>query len=77
MDQEFTVIVNALLAAAEKGANRPAVSDPYHSLSYGNLVRLAAVMKRKIETTTGAGHVGIMMPSSCAFAGTFYGALWA
>ncbi|MFH1418015.1 MAG: AMP-binding protein, partial [Planctomycetota bacterium] len=47
------------------------------SLSYGNLVRLAAVMKRKIETTTGAGHVGIMMPSSCAFAGTFYGALWA
>ncbi len=71
------MIVDTLLAAAEKGAGRPAVADPYRSLSYGNLVRFAAVMRRQVDRTTTCKHVGIMMPSCCAFAGTFYGVLWA
>jgi long-chain acyl-CoA synthetase len=71
------VIVDTLLAAAERGGGRTAVTDPFGSLSYGNLVRLAAVMRRYVGKATACRHVGIMMPSTCAFAGTFYGTLWA
>ncbi len=71
------MILDGLLESAAAGGGRPAVADPFRSLSYANLVRLAAVMKRQIEQATQAKHVGIMMPSTCAFAGTFYGALWA
>ena len=71
------MLVDQLLAAAEGGANRPAVADPYRALTYGGLVRLAAVMRRQVMSATACPHVGIMLPSSCAFAGTFYGALWA
>ena len=71
------MILEALLASAEHHGGRPAVADPFRSLDYGNLVRFADVMRRQIESATSARHVGIMMPSTCAFAGTFYGALWA
>jgi long-chain acyl-CoA synthetase len=71
------LIVDTLLAAAERGGSRPAVADPFRSLDYGNLVRLAAVMRRQVSGATSRRHVGIMLPSSCAFAGTFYGTLWA
>jgi long-chain acyl-CoA synthetase len=53
------------------------VADPFRALSYGNLVRLADVMRRQVVKETSRPHVGIMLPSSCAFAGTFYGVLWA
>jgi len=65
------------MASAERGGDRPAVADPFTSLTYGNLVRFADVMRRQVEKTTQSPHVGILMPSSCAFAGTFYGVLWA
>ena len=71
------MIVEKLLAAAEQGGERPAVADPFRSLSYGNLVRFAAVVRRQVEKATSRRHVGIMMPSSCAFPGAFYGTLWA
>ncbi|MBN2561381.1 MAG: AMP-binding protein [Phycisphaerae bacterium] len=71
------MIVETLLAAAEQGRGRPAVADPFRSLSYGELVRFAAVMRGQVAKATSSEHVGIMMPSCCAFAGTFYGALWA
>ena len=71
------MIVDTLLTAAEQDANRPAIADPFRSLDYGSLVRFAAVMRRQVERATACKHVGIMMPSSCAFAGTFYGTLWA
>ncbi|MCZ6816409.1 MAG: AMP-binding protein, partial [Planctomycetota bacterium] len=70
------MIVETLLASAEKGGGRPAVSDPFRSLDFGNLVRFANVMRRQIDSATKAANVGILMPSTCAFAGTFYGALW-
>ncbi len=71
------MLVDALLAAAGQGGDRPAVADPFRALSYGNLVRLADVMRRQVVKATSNPHVGIMMPSSCAFAGTFYGIMWA
>lgn len=71
------MLVDALLASAEKGGGRPAVADPVRSLDYANLVRLAVVMRRQVERATSRHHVGLMLPSSCAFAGTLYGVLWA
>ena len=71
------MLVETLLDAAGCGGSRPAVADPHRSLDYADLVRLAAVMRRQIDKATSARHVGLMMPSSCAFAGTFYGILWA
>lgn len=71
------MLVEALLSAAGRGGDRPAVADPFRALSYGNLARLADVMRRQVVKATSNPHVGIMMPSSCAFAGTFYGIMWA
>ena len=71
------MIVDRLLASAERGGDRTAVADPTRTLSYGNLVRLAAVMRRQVEKATNRRHVGIMLPSCCAFPGVFYGTLWA
>jgi long-chain acyl-CoA synthetase len=71
------VLIDTLLASAERAGDRPAVADPFTSLTFGNLVRFADVMRRQVEKTTQAPHVGILMPSSSAFAGTFYGVLWA
>lgn len=66
-----------LLDSADRDAARPAVADPMTSLDYGSLARLAAVMRRHVEKATTAPHVGLLMPSTCAFVGTFYGILWA
>lgn len=71
------MLVDALLASGERGGGRPAVADPTRELSFGNLIRLAAVQRRQVERATARPHVGIMLPSCCAFAGTFYGVLWA
>lgn len=71
------MLIETLLASAERGPDKPAVSDPFTSLSFANLLRFADVMRRQVEKTTSCPHVGILMPSSCAFAGTFYGTLWA
>lgn len=71
------MIVDTLLAAAECGASRPAVADPFRSLDYGNLVRFADVMRRQVEKATLNPHVGVMLPSTCASAGTLFGIFWA
>ncbi len=71
------MIVEMLLAASERGASRAAVADPFVSLDYGNLVRFADVMRRQVEKATNHQHIGLLLPSSCAFAGAFYGSLWA
>ncbi len=71
------MLIETLLASAERSGDRPAVADPFTSLSYGNFVRFADVMRRQVEKTTQNRHVGVLMPSGCAFAGTLYGVLWA
>ena len=77
LPEDHCVIVETLLEAAERGGSRPAVADPLVSLDYANLVRFADVMRRQVESQTQNPHVGILMPSTTAFAGTFYGTLWA
>lgn len=71
------MLIDALLAAGERGGGRPAVADPTRELSFGNLIRLAAVLRRQVERATARPHVGIMLPAGGGFAATFYGVLWA
>lgn len=71
------MIVDTLLSAAESSGASAAVADPHRSLDFTNLVRFACVMRRHVEKATSAPNVGLMLPSTCAFAGTFYGILWA
>ncbi len=71
------MIVETLLASAERGGKNPAVADPTRELNYADLVRFSDVMRRQVERATSAPHVGLLIPSTVAFAGTFYGILWA
>jgi len=71
------MLVETLLASAERGAGRPAVADPMQAFDYGGLVRFADVMRNQIASVTNCPRVGLMMPSSCGFAATLYGILWA
>lgn len=71
------MLIDTLLATADHGGSRSAVADPTRSLDYANLVRFADVMRRQVKKATTAPHVGLLIPSTCAFAGSFYGVLWA
>jgi len=71
------LLVDQLLASTERDPSQLAVSDPVRQLSYANLVRLADVLGRQIAKNTSCPRVGLMLPSSCAFAGAFYGCLYA
>jgi long-chain acyl-CoA synthetase len=71
------VLVEQLLASADRHAGRVAVRDPTRELSWADLVRLADVLRRHIANQTDCPRVGIMLPSSVGFAAAFYGALWA
>jgi len=71
------LLVDQLLASTQRDPSQPAVSDPLRQLSYANLVRLAEVLGRHIAKTTSCPRVGLMLPSCCAFAGAFYGCLYA
>jgi len=71
------VLVDKLLAIADRSPERTAVVDPTRELSFANLVRFADVMRRQVVAQTRRPNVGIMLPSTVAFAGTFFGALWA
>lgn len=71
------MLVERLLASADSFPHRAAVADPTTELSYANLVRLACVMRRRIEQTTDCPRVGLLLPSCAGFAASLYGALWA
>jgi long-chain acyl-CoA synthetase len=71
------VIVETLLESAGRFPSRNAVTDPTRTLTFADLARFSDVMRRQVEKATSAPHVGILMPSTCAFAGTFFGTLWA
>ncbi|MFQ5412268.1 MAG: AMP-binding protein, partial [Phycisphaerae bacterium] len=71
------MIIDTLLASAERDGSHATVADPTREMSYGRLARFAGVMRRHVLKATDAPHVGLLMPSTCAFAGTFYGILWA
>jgi long-chain acyl-CoA synthetase len=71
------VLVESLIAAADRAPPDARVGDPLRSLDFRNLMRLADVMRRQVQATTSNPHIGVMLPSSCAFAGTAFGVLWA
>lgn len=71
------MLIDTLLEAVEGGGDRPAVGDPIRSLNYADFVRLCDVLRRQVLKATDRPHVGILLPSTCAFAATFYGSLWA
>ena len=71
------MLLDQLLASTERDPSQMAVSDPVRQLSYANLVHLADVLARQIAKNTSCPRVGLMLPSCCAFAGAFYGCLYA
>jgi len=71
------MLLEPLLHAAENSPAKIAVVDPKRELSYRQLVNLADVMGRIVARQTSRPHVGIALPSSAAFAGAFFGVLWA
>src|SRR5438094_756972 len=71
------MLLESLIAAADRAPPDAIVGDPLRSLTYANVLRLADVMRRQVEAATSNPHVGVMLPSSCAFASTAFGVLWA
>ena len=71
------MLVEKLLASADRHPRQIAVRDPTRELSWADLVRLARVLRRHVKKQTACPRVGIMLPSSIGFAATFYGGLWA
>ena len=71
------MLIQMLIEAAAKHGDTQAVADPTRAMTYKQLLRFASVMRRQVERATKARHVGIMMPTTCAFTGAFFGATWA
>lgn len=71
------MLVELLLEAAERAPASATLSDSNRSMSYADLARFADVMRRQTEQATQCERVGIMLPASVAFAGTYFGVLWA
>jgi long-chain acyl-CoA synthetase len=71
------MIVDTLLHSAERAGKDRTISDPLRDLSYPDLVRLANIMRRTVESATTCERVGILLPASVAFAGAHFGTLWA
>lgn len=71
------MLVDALIESRRAAPRRIAVSDGVRSLSYGQLLRLANIMRGILQRADDCPRVGIMLPASTAFPAAFYGALWA
>ncbi|MEE9297024.1 MAG: AMP-binding protein [Phycisphaerae bacterium] len=71
------MLVDQLLKQNRLQPRSPAVSDPVSSLTYRNLTSLAVVMRQLVLHETRRDTVGILLPSGGAFAGSFFGTLWA
>ncbi len=54
-----------------------AVEDASRQLTYGQVLKLAVVMKRTISRLTDCDRIGIMLPASSMFPAVFLGVLWA
>jgi long-chain acyl-CoA synthetase len=71
------MLLDAFLDAASRHTDKLAVRDIQRELTYRQLVALAATLQRFIASETRRANVGIMLPSTAGFVGSFYGALWA
>jgi long-chain acyl-CoA synthetase len=70
-------LVEDLIEAERKWPSKPAVIDPTRRLTYKRLAAFAAAVCRIIRKETDCPRVGLVLPSSAAMAGSFYGVLWA
>lgn len=66
-----------LLEAACRDPDKPAVLDPQTRLSYRQLAAQSALMRKAVAEHTDCPRIAVMLPSSAAFASTFFGILWA
>ncbi|MFQ6049335.1 MAG: class I adenylate-forming enzyme family protein, partial [Phycisphaerae bacterium] len=71
------MLVEMLCWHARRHPGRLAVADPTRRLSYRRLAGVAAAVRRVVEQSSDCPRVGLMLPSSAAFAGSFLGVLWA
>lgn len=71
------MLVDCLVESARSRGNVLAVADHATTLTYRRLRALARVMRDEVMRRTDAPRVGLMLPASAAFAGSFFGTLWA
>ena len=71
------MLLDALLTTAEKYSRRLAVADPFAQWDYSRLVLVAATMRDLVAANAKADNVGLLLPSTGAFAAGFFGGLWA
>ena len=65
------------LETASRHWGKPAIQDVRRVLTCRQLVTLAAAIRRVILAETRRPNVGLLLPSTGAFAGCLYGSLWA
>jgi len=70
------MLVDALIEAARRAPNAPAVADQHLSLNYRQLSRLSSVFRRLVARETTCPRVGLMLPASAVFPAALMGALW-
>ena len=70
-------LLESLLEAGRRFPSKPAVVDPTRRLTFQQLTTFAAAMRGILAKETDCPRLGLMLPSSAAMAGSFYGALWA
>jgi len=71
------MLVDAFLETAARRAGKLAVRDVQRELTYEQLAILSAALSRVIARQTQQPSVGILLPSTAGFVGSFYGSLWA
>lgn len=71
------MLLDALLSTAGKYSSRLAVADPAAQWDYRHLVLAAATMRDIIAANTKRSNVGLLLPSTGAFAASYFGCLWA
>jgi long-chain acyl-CoA synthetase len=71
------MLIEPLLAHAEKAPNDIAIHDEHGTHSYGQLAALAAGIARHLGGVTSRPSVGLMLPAGAGFVASFYGTLLA
>ncbi|MCB9851222.1 MAG: AMP-binding protein [Phycisphaerales bacterium] len=71
------MLVELLLDSARRRGSVLAVSDQLATLNYRRLRAFARVMRDVVLGATQRKNVGLMLPASSVFTGSFFGTLWA
>ncbi|UCG31628.1 MAG: AMP-binding protein [Phycisphaerales bacterium] len=70
-------LVASLLEASRRYPSKLAVTDTHRRLTFKQLTTFAAAMRGIVRRKSGCPRIGLLLPSSAAMAGSFYGTLWA